>query len=87
MAHPLFWLLAGLVAPKVYEKLSPESKSDWKKKYPPHHGETGILMLIGGAISRNSGLAAFGAGLVIDDWEDRNKWFKKNKDDLNEEEI
>jgi len=87
MAHPLFWLLAGLAAPKVYEKLSQESKSGWKKKYPAHHGEAGVLMLIGGAISRNSGLAAFGAGLVIDDWKDRSEWFKKNKDDLNDEEI
>ncbi len=86
MAHPLVWLLAGLAAPKLYEKISLESKSEWKKKYPLHHGEAGVLMLIGGAISRNLGLSAFGAGLVIDDWKDRNEWFKKNNNDLDDEE-
>jgi hypothetical protein len=86
MAHPLVWLLAGLAAPKLYEKLSPESKSEWKKKYSLHHGEAGVLMLIGGSISRNLGLSAFGAGLVIDDWKDRNEWFKKNNNDLDDEE-
>jgi hypothetical protein len=84
MVHSLIWLLAGLAAPKLYEKLTPESKSEWKKKYPLHHGEAGVLMLVGGAIARNSGLAAFGAGLVIDDWKDRNEWFKKN--DLDDDE-
>jgi hypothetical protein len=87
MAHPLVWLLAGLAAPKLYEKLSSESKKEWKKKYPVHHGEAGVLMLIGGTIARNPGLAAFGVGLVIEDWKDRNEWFKKNKNDLNDEEI
>ena len=42
-------------------------------------------MLVGGAIARNSGLAAFGAGLMIDDWKDRNEWFKKNTEDLDDE--
>ena len=78
MVHPLVWFLAGLAAPKLYQKLSPEKKSNWKKKYPLHHGEAGVLMLLGGAVTRNPGLSAFGAGLVIDDWKDRNKWFKKN---------
>lgn len=86
MPHPLFWLIAGLAAPKIYEKLSPESKDEWKKNYPVHHGEAGVLMLIGGAITKNSGLAAFGAGLVIDDWQDRKEWFKKNKKDSDAEE-
>ena len=85
MVHSLVWLLAGLAAPKLYEKLTSESKSEWKKKYPLHHGEAGVLMLVGGAIARNSGLAAFGAGLVIDDWKDRNEWFKKNTEDLDDE--
>ena len=79
MVHPIVWFLAGLTAPKLYERLPPESKKEWKKNYPGHHGEAGILMLIGGAISKNSGLAAFGAGLVLDDWQDRKEWFKKNQ--------
>jgi len=80
MVHPLGWLIAGLVAPKIYEKLSPEEKNNWKEKFDFHHGEVGILMIVGGAIARNPGLSAFGAGLVIDDWEDRDEWFKKNTD-------
>ena len=78
MVSPVVWFLAGLAAPKLYEKLAPEAKSNWKKKYALHHGEAGVLMLLGGAVTRNPGLSAFGAGLVIDDWKDRNKWFKKN---------
>jgi len=77
MVHPLVWFLAGLTAPKLYEKLSPEAKNNWKKKYALHHGEAGVLMLLGGVVTRNPGLSAFGAGLVIEDWKDRNEWFQK----------
>ncbi len=77
MVHFLAWFLAGLAAPKVYERLAPEVKAQWKKKYPIHHGEAGILMVLGGSVTKNLGLAAFGAGLIIEDWKDRNEWFKK----------
>lgn len=81
MVFPLIWLMAGLAAPKIYERLSPETKKLWKTKYDLHHGEAGVLMLLGGAVTRNSGLSAFGAGLIIDDWKDRNKWFQKTPTD------
>ncbi len=77
MVTPLVWFLAGLTAPKIYERLSPETKKLWKEKYDLHHGEAGVLMLVGGAVTRNSGLSAFGAGLIIDDWNDRYEWFQK----------
>jgi len=77
MVHPLCWLIAGLAAPKLYEKLSTEDKNYWKEKFDIHHGEAGILMILGGTITRNHGLSAFGIGLVIDDWKDRDMWFKK----------
>jgi hypothetical protein len=82
MVHPLCWLIAGLTAPKLYEKLSPEDKNYLKEKFGMHHGEVGILMILGGALSRNHGLSAFGVGLVIDDWKDRDKWFKKKYSDV-----
>ena len=80
MVSPVVWFLAGLAAPKIYEKLTPEEKTSWKKKYPMHHGEAGVLMVLGGILTKNSGLSAFGAGLVIDDWKDRKDWFQKNKE-------
>jgi len=76
MIIPSALFLAGLTLPKLYEKLPPEVKSSWKKKYDMHHGEAGILMWLGGAFSLNPALSAFGAGLVIDDWKDKDKWFK-----------
>lgn len=85
MVHPALWLLAGLTLPKVYEKLSPETKRNWKKTYDFHHGEAGVLMFLGGAVSKNLGLAAFGAGLVMDDWGDKHLWFKKKFDNDDEE--
>lgn len=78
MAIPLVWFLAGLAAPKLYNKLvRPEGKRKWQEKVGLHHGEAGVLMLLGGAATRNPGLAAFGTGLIIEDWTDRNEWFKK----------
>ena len=81
MPHPLVWFLAGLTAPKLYEKLPDDQKEDWKKKYPIHHGEAGVLMMIGGALTKNHGLAAFGAGLMIEDWKDRSEWFHKDDEE------
>ena len=78
MVSPLIWFLAGLAAPKIFEQLSPETKSLWKKKYDLHHGEAGVLTLLGGAVTINPGLSAFGTGLIIDDWKDKDEWFKKN---------
>lgn len=77
MVSPFLWLMAGMAATKLYEKFSPEQKNDWKKKYPMHHGEIGVLMVLGGILSKNAGLSAFGAGLAIDDWKDKDEWFKK----------
>lgn len=87
MVTPMLWFLAGLATPKIYAKFSPEEKSKWEKKYPIHHGEAGILMIIGGILSKNPGLSAFGTGLVIDDWKDRNDWFKKNNNDMDDDEV
>ena len=56
---------------------STEERKEWEKKIDLHHGEAGVLMLLGGAATSNYGLAAFGTGLIIEDWIDRDKWFKK----------
>jgi len=80
MVNFLVWFLAGLTAPKIYEKLSPKVKAEWKEKYPGHHGEVGVMMLLSGSVTKNLGLAAFGAGLIIEDWKDKNEWFKKDTD-------
>lgn len=85
MVSPFLWLLAGMAAPKFYEKFSPEQKDEWKKKYPMHHGEVGVLMILGGVLSKNAGLAAFGTGLAIEDWKDRDEWFKKSPDENDED--
>ena len=85
MALPLFWFLAGLAVPKLYEKLVPsEEKRKWERRIGLHHGEAGVLMLLGGAVTRNPGLSAFGTGLIIQDWKDRSKWFKKRSDYTND---
>lgn len=84
MVSTILCFLAGLAAPKIYEKFTPEEQSKWKKQYPLHHGEAGVLLIIGGILSKNPGLSAFGTGLVIDDWKDRKDWFKKKTFDSDE---
>ena len=69
--------LAGLILPKIYESVfTPQEKHEWKKQFDFHHGALGAVACVLGILTNSPKLAAFGAGLAIEDWKDRNNWFK-----------
>ena len=69
--------LIGYLLPKLYEKLlTPQEKESWKSQHPIHHGEAGVVVFVLGLLTKSPRLATFGLGLAVDDWNDRNKWFK-----------
>ena len=83
MTDPLWYGVAGLTLPKMYDNLfTPQQKLSWKQQFPIHHGSVGVLALIGGILTNNTKLALFGVGLVLDDWKDRNQWFRNNNQDI-----
>lgn len=71
----LGWLIAGLLAPRIYDKVfSVEQKRRIESAVGLHHGEYGLGGLVMGLAKNNPDLTLFSAGLVIDDWNDRKKW-------------
>ena len=68
--------LAGFLLPKVHESvLSPQEKREWKNDFPIHHGAVGVVACVIGILTKSPRLTAFGIGLALDDWKDRNQWF------------
>ena len=77
--HWLGWLATGVLACVAYNKLPSETKQKWETAIKSHHGKWGLAGVAGGLATGNLGLAAFGAGLTLDDWPDKNKWFTGDK--------
>ena len=77
--HWLGWLTAAVLTCAAYDKLPAETKQKWENAIKSHHGEWGVAGIIGGLVTKNPSLTAFGAGLALHDWPDKNKWFTGDK--------
>lgn len=52
LPHALAGFVIGEITPKIYELLSESQKRKWKKKFPVHHGEAGVVLTGVSALSR-----------------------------------
>jgi hypothetical protein len=78
MVYPLLFLIGGYVVAELYKKYAtPEEKRKWENFVNMHHGEAGVLMTAVGILTQSPRLAATGVGLLLHDYKDQDKWFKK----------
>jgi len=70
----LAWLLK-----RIWDYLSPETKTKLKQLVPMHHGELGFWKALAGVLLKNPNLISGGITLMIDDWHDKPLWVEDIK--------
>ena len=83
MTNPLWYALGAIVVAELYNKYAkPQEKYEWENKVKIHHGEFGALTALGGILADSPKLVTTGIGLMLHDWQDRDKWFNNSKSDV-----
>lgn len=56
--------VAGFVLCGIYQRLPLKTRSEWERLFPLHHGEVGVMMVIGGLAARVIGKRDLGTRLA-----------------------
>lgn len=76
-------IVLAILLKKIWDYLSPETKTKLKQLVPMHHGEEGFWSTLAGILLKNPNLISGGITLMVDDWSDKPLWVEDIKKRIN----